>query len=200
MLQYGCPDLEFFGPRPADQQISEPDIISRTLRILIAQHSYRQFVFAGAQPAGDDACAELWGAAISIDAAERRRGGLAVDQAFDDSAVGSRAVRDAYDRPVEIVFDLRSGAVAHEQFGRQRAVVADFDPPVRAALSCGSSLRFDFDNGFEFAVIHLIADERRRKVTQDRRRFELLLLGQEGGDEVGVEFVAGVGRSYAVLQ
>src|SRR4029079_4938523 len=84
--------LKFFWPRAADQQISEPDIIPRTLRIFFAEHSDRQFVFAGAQAAGDDTRAELGGAAVCIDAAERRRGGFAVDQAFDDSAVGACAV------------------------------------------------------------------------------------------------------------
>ena len=192
-------DLKFFGPRPADQQISEPYIIPRTLRIFFAEHSDRQFVFAGAQAACDDTRAELGGAAVCIDAAERRRGWFAVDQAFDDSAIGACAVRDAYDPAVEVVFDLRSGALAHEQFGRQRAVVAGFDPPVRATLLCGPSLRFDFDNGFEFAVIHLVADEGRREVTRDRRRFELLLFGQEGDGEVGVEFVTGVGRGRDVF-
>src|SRR5919106_1742551 len=111
-------DLKFFGPGSADQQITEPDIISRTLRVLFAKRTDSQFVFAGAQAAGSDAGAHLRRTAVSI----------------DDSTIGACAVRDTYDRAVEIVFDLRSSLVTHQQFGRQCAVVAGFGPPCRHAL------------------------------------------------------------------
>src|SRR5262249_864276 len=192
-------DLEFFGPRAADQQIPEPHIIPGSLRIFFAKHASGKFMFAGAYPAGDDANAELWGAVVTVNTGERRGSGLAVNQAFDDSAIWARAIRKADDRAFEVVFDLRARLVAHKQSGRQRAVVVRFGAPARPVLFSRSPLGLDFADGFEFAVIHLVADQWRRKVAQDRRGRELFLLGQERDDEIGVEFMPGVRRGQAVF-